>query len=398
MTPSRRDVPLGYLRTFLTLLVVAHHAALAYHPFAPPPEAAFKARPLLWTAFPVVDAQKWPGAPLFVGFNDTFFMSLMFFISGTFAWSSLDRKGSAAFARARALKLGLPFIVAVTLLSPLAYYPSYLATGAPPGLRPFLTEWLALGAWPSGPAWFLWVLLAFGLAAALVHHVRPGTGPMLGRLSAELSTRPALYALALVAAAALAYLPMAAAFSPETWADIGPFWVQSSRVLHYGVYFAAGLGLGACGLDRGLLAYDGRLARRWPLWVLASLTAFAMAVMAVFAILRTHESGARGPSRLLSTLGNFTFVLSCAFSSLAFLAVFIRFARAEHVVANSLSTNAYGIYLLHHVCVTFLQSLLLGNTWLAGGLKMALVFLVAVAMSWATTVALRRLPVLARLL
>ena len=29
---------LGYLRGFLVLLVVAHHAMLAYHPFAPPPQ------------------------------------------------------------------------------------------------------------------------------------------------------------------------------------------------------------------------------------------------------------------------------------------------------------------------------------------------------------------------
>jgi len=26
-----RNIPLGYLRTFLTLVVVAHHAVLAYH-------------------------------------------------------------------------------------------------------------------------------------------------------------------------------------------------------------------------------------------------------------------------------------------------------------------------------------------------------------------------------
>ena len=397
MTPSRRDVPLGYLRTFLTLVVVAHHAALAYHPFAPPPASSLTARPLLWTAFPVVDAQKWPGAALFVGFNDTFFMSLMFLISGVFAWPSLLRKGSAAFARDRAIKLGVPFVVAAAVLSPLAYYPSYLATGARSGLRPFLTEWLTLGTWPSGPAWFLWVLLAFGLAAALVHHAFPAVGPAWGRLSAGLSGRPGMYALALVAASALAYLPMAAAFSPESWANFGPFWVQSSRLLHYGVYFTAGVGLGACGLDRGLLAYDGRLARRWPFWVLASLTAFVLALVALFAILRTYEGGGSGPSALLSALGNFTYVLSCAASSLALLAVFIRFARVEHPVANHLSTNAYGIYLLHYVCVSFLQFTLLG-TEVAGGLKMALVFVGAVGLSWAVTMALRKIPAIRRLI
>ena len=34
MTSARA---VGYVRAFLTLLVVAHHAMLAYHPFAPGP-------------------------------------------------------------------------------------------------------------------------------------------------------------------------------------------------------------------------------------------------------------------------------------------------------------------------------------------------------------------------
>ena len=32
-----RNLAINYLRAFITLLVLAHHAALAYHPFAPRP-------------------------------------------------------------------------------------------------------------------------------------------------------------------------------------------------------------------------------------------------------------------------------------------------------------------------------------------------------------------------
>src|SRR5215510_7107985 len=83
---------IGYLRAFVTVLVLAHHAALAYHPFAPPPSASLNAEPRLWPAFPVVDSQRWMGFALFVGFNDIFFMSLMFLLSGLFVWNSLKRK------------------------------------------------------------------------------------------------------------------------------------------------------------------------------------------------------------------------------------------------------------------------------------------------------------------
>ena len=72
--------------SFLTLLVVDHHAALAYHPFVPPLPASLLDQPRIWTAFPVVDPARWNGFAWLVSFNDVFFMALMFFISGVFVW------------------------------------------------------------------------------------------------------------------------------------------------------------------------------------------------------------------------------------------------------------------------------------------------------------------------
>ena len=102
---SSHNLPIGYLRAFITVLVLAHHAVLAYHPFAPPVPASLVTQPRWWQAFPVVDSQRWSGFALFVGFNDVVFMSLMFFLSGLFVWRSLDRKGAAGFLRDRVLKL-----------------------------------------------------------------------------------------------------------------------------------------------------------------------------------------------------------------------------------------------------------------------------------------------------
>jgi hypothetical protein len=45
----------------------------------------------------VVDAQKWTGWSLFVGFNNVFFMSLMFFLSGLFVYHRVARKGVGLF-------------------------------------------------------------------------------------------------------------------------------------------------------------------------------------------------------------------------------------------------------------------------------------------------------------
>jgi fucose 4-O-acetylase-like acetyltransferase len=391
-----RNVPLGTLRTVLTLLVVAHHAMLAYHPYAPPPAASLLAEPRLWGAFPIVDSQRSPLFALLVGFNDTFFMSLMFLVSGVFAWPSLVRKGAAGFLRDRALRLGVPFVVAAGLLAPLAYYPTWLATragAADPGPAAFLHQWLRLGDWPAGPAWFLWVLLAFGALATAAFRLWPAWGSAVGRLSERLASRPIAWFATLVAVSALVYLPMAALFTPVAWSNFGPFWVQTSRLLHYAVYFVAGIGLGACGLDRGLLVPDGKLARRWPLWALSSLLAFVLAIAAVVTIMPTLEKG--GPGPILGTLGNFTFVLSCACSSFAFLSLFIRFARRPHRVTDTLGANAYGIYLLHYACVSWLQLSLLPAA-LSGTVKGVAVFVGAVGISWILSAALRRVPGVAR--
>src|SRR5580704_16209142 len=81
---GEHNIALGYLRAFITVLVLAHHAVLAYHPYAPTPPQLLTAQPRLWEAFPVVDSQHWSGFSLLVGFNDIFFMSLLFLLSGLF--------------------------------------------------------------------------------------------------------------------------------------------------------------------------------------------------------------------------------------------------------------------------------------------------------------------------
>jgi hypothetical protein len=389
---TARNVPLGYLRMFLTLLVVAHHAVLAYHSYRPAPPKSLDGQ-MIWSAFPVVDSQSWPGIDLFVGFNDTFFMSLMFLISGVFAWITLSRKGAGTFLRDRFVKLGIPFIVSAGLLAPLAYYPTYLQIETPSAS--FWSQWLALGKWPAGPAWFLWVLLAFGCVAAIVHAMAPGWGKALGHIAGRLASRPIAFFASVLGISTLAYLPMAAAFDPMHWASAGPFFVQSGRLLHYAAYFFIGAAIGACGLGRGLLENDGKLARRWPVWVLASLAAFAVAVVTVVIIFSTFSKG--GPGPLLSTFGNFAFVLSCAATSFAFLALFTRFVRRSNRIADSLSANAYGIYLFHYVCVSWLQLALL-DAPLSGAAKGSLVFLGAVVLSWILSAALGRINVIRRII
>lgn len=379
-TPGR-DVSLGYLRTFLTLLVVAHHAVLAYFPFAPPRPASLTENQA-WAAFPVVDNARWPGIEIFVSFNDSFFMSLLFLISGVFAWASLERKGAARFAMDRVRKLGTAFLFSALVLAPLAYYPAYLALG--PQATSFAQQWVSLGSWPAGPAWFLWVLVVFAGTAALVHPRLRGFYLAMGRLGA----RPLVFFLAVVGLSALAYVPMAAVISPFHWWSFGPFFVQTSRVLLYALYFFIGIALGSHGASQGLFAADGRLARRWPAWAGAALLGF-VANVAVFVALVVPTLAKGGPSPVILAASSFAFVVCCATASLACVAFFARFARTPNRLVDSLSANALGIYLAHYAFVTWLQLALLPVP-ATGFVKAILVFAGAVLASWGLTAAVRR--------
>jgi len=385
------NVAIGYLRVFITLLVLAHHAVLAYHPFAPPPGVALNGPARGWQAFPVVDGQRWTGFALLAGFNDIFFMGLMFFLSGLFVWKSLQRKGSGHFLRDRALRLGLPFIVAAAVVAPLAYYPAYLQTGAT-GIAGFWTQWRSLGNWPAGPAWFVWVLLAFDVFAVALAAVLPRWGEALGRLASGADRRPVVFFGLLVAATGSAYIPLAVVFNAFSWTAFGPFTFQTSRLLHYLVYFLLGVGVGAYGIDRGLLSPEGKLARRWPLWSVAALVAFGVATGVGLAALTAHIG-----SRAWEIAGDSTFVLSCAASSFAFLALFMRFAQTRRKIWDSLSANAYGMYLVHYAFVSWLQYALL-KAQLPAIAKGSLVFVGVVLLSWGATAALRRIPVVARVI
>jgi hypothetical protein len=387
-----RNAPIGALRAFVTLLVIAHHAVLTYHPYAPAPKA-FDAQPILWTAFPVVDPQKFGGWSLLTLVNDLFFMSLMFFISGLFVADGLRAKGAGGFLKSRALRLGVPFILAASLLAPLAYFPAWLQSGGAPSFSAFADAWTHLPFWPSGPAWFLWVLLVFGAIVTGVHSMWPGVTDALGRLAKGADARPGRFFCGLAAVSLMAYLPLAMTTPFGHWTMVGPFVVQTARIGHYFVYFLAGIAVGAAGVGQGLTDPDGKLAKRWWLWHLAPILPIVGAVATMIVAFSPNPP----PRLLLDSFGGLMFCLSCATLSFAALATFLRFVRETGPIGRSLQANAYGMYLTHYVFTAWLGWLLLPQSW--GGLvKGCVAFGGAVALSWLTTMILRRMPLLGRIL
>ena len=384
---SSAEIAFSNLRATVIVIVVAFHASLAYLASAPTQNSAFDQPPYSWQAFPIVDAQRWLGLDIFCAWQDVSLMSLLFFLSGLFAAGSLLRKQSWPYLAGRLWRIGLPFLLAIVFLSPPSLYPAYLVRTADPSLAGFWAQWMSLPLWPSGPQWFLWQLLAANALATGLYAVWPKSIEQIGAAAAWAGERPLKFFALLSAASALAYVPLALVFSPWSWSALGPFSLQLSRPAHYLVYFFAGFALGSHGFERGLLAVDGPLARRWWVWLAAGVVSFALWAGATSMTL-PDWSNAGTIARLAASI---TFPLACAGGGFALLALGLRFAAgARHWISDSLSANTYSIYLLHYVFVVWLQYALLGSTLFAAT-KAAIVFGGALAVSWACSAAFARL-------
>src|SRR3984957_2884257 len=228
---TARIVALDRARTFTTLLVVIHHSVVNF------------------TWFGNGDRMRWLGFDLVVLFNDSFFMAFMFLISGLFVHDSLTRRGASGYLRARAWRLGVPLLVSIFVLIPIAYYASFLRYHFPGttdfNFFHFWWHTMAIGPWPSGQSWFLWVLLVFDLIAVAIWSTAPRVFTSLSRSIAALRERPLAAFVAFLALSVVCYLPMHLVFGDGAWFEPGhyPFPVQSSRILLYPAYFLAGVGI-----------------------------------------------------------------------------------------------------------------------------------------------------------
>jgi hypothetical protein len=100
------------------------HAALAYTT-----SAFINSENPIASSNTVVNEPRWIGFDAIVALNETFLMPLLFFVSGIFVWQSMARKGAWKYFGDRLKRLGLPFVIGVLFLIPLAYYPAQLQVG-----------------------------------------------------------------------------------------------------------------------------------------------------------------------------------------------------------------------------------------------------------------------------
>jgi surface polysaccharide O-acyltransferase-like enzyme len=372
-------------RTFITLLVVLHHSVVNY------------------THFGTGDRMRWLGFDLIVLFDDSFFMACMFLISGLFVCENLTRRGAANFIARRAWRLGIPFLVSIFVLMPIAYYPTFLRYHLP-GTTDFnfFHFWgrvFTVGPWPSGPAWFLWVLLAFDALTALLWSIASGAIAALGRAIRALRYRPGFAFAVFLIFSVIVYLPMRLYFGDAAWYELDgkyPLPIQTSRIFLYSGYFLVGVGIGATDLRSGIFAENGELAARWKIWLGVALVFYGAILLLVYAH-HNWVADFNAPPLSWRVAYGLAFALFSGAMAFAEPGLFLRFAKAPLRLLDAMRPNAYGIFLTHYIFIIWLQYAVYEPA-LPAFVKMAIVFVGTLAASWTLTAVLRKVPVVGRMI
>ncbi len=154
----RRLPWVDHLRTFVIVLVVNLHACTSYSHVG---DWYFESErePTLAEKVPFI---------VWEGHLQSFFMGLLFFISGYFAYGSLARRGPRRFARERLFRLGLPALFYMWVIHPfiLLILNPWNANFGSPGA--FYLKYISSGQFlrSTGPLWFAVALLVLCLLLA----------------------------------------------------------------------------------------------------------------------------------------------------------------------------------------------------------------------------------------
>lgn len=154
--PTSRLLFIDNWRSALIILVVLHHLALVYGAGAP----------FYYVEPPVNDPLAFMVLLVFILVNQSWFMGAFFLMSGYFTPGSFERKGPGAFLKDRLLRFGIPLVVFIFVLNPIASIGFWQMPASLTGITTPLTWQQYPHLLGIGPLWFIAMLLIFDFGYA----------------------------------------------------------------------------------------------------------------------------------------------------------------------------------------------------------------------------------------
>ncbi len=372
LSSSSRMFFLDNIRIYLTILVILHHAALAYGGMG---------------GWAIRDSMVDDISPIFLtifnAINQSYFMTAFFLLAGYFTPRSLEKKRGKQFLSERLIRLGIPILIYTTLIININQYIISIY-GAP--FQPVI-------AYEPGHLWFLQLLLLFAVIYVLYKW-------LVGRFPWTLSIQ--IYrenfppdSILLLSIVILSILTFTLRLVLPVGETIRVLNIQPAHVSHYVFAFFV-----------GVLAYRGdwfrRLTReqgrRWGLIALVVLP-LLFVIMILGGVLESDEN-------LVKFLGGFhwqslvyavweTFMMV---GVIVFLLYFFRerFNQAGSV-AKIMAASVFTVYIIHQAVLYFLNTLFLPVS-IPTIVKFILVSLIAVPLCFLLSIPIRKIPYADRVL
>ena len=258
-----------------------------------------------------------------------FMMALLFLVAGLLTTPSVDRKGSAGFARDRLLRLGVPFAAFVLLLWPTTLYAMYRGLGRTrAGYWAYFTH-----AWPdNGPLWFVGFLLLLSLGYAAWRGIRRDAPRPVRPI-----TTAGLLAVAAVVAATSFLVRLAVSYAGPTPLDLNEWqWPECIALFAVGVLAAPHGWLAA--VPAGLL----RTARRVTALTGAAVAVFLLTALALGVRREDFLGGLHWPALVVAGLEG----LLTVFGSIWLLGVAQLRLNRWSVSGPMLARSAYPAFIL----------------------------------------------------
>ncbi len=376
---------LDHLRAALVILVVLHHIALIYG----------AAAPFYYQEPPFDDPVAFMVLAVFVLLNQSWFMGALFLLAGYFTPASFDRKGPAQFLKGRLVRLGIPILVGIFFLEPIARLGIFLMPARLTGITgppDWSTYPQLLGL---GPLWFVAMLLAFdfGYAAWRAATKAPSR-------AARDSTRSSLISVCafVLALAAASYLLRIAVPLGEEVRLIVPFlnFPTIAYLPQYLSFFVLGIAayrfnwLHDLSPAVGLAGLAAALA--------AAVLLLPLALSGEFLNLAFAENGGfTGRGHWQSAIYAFWDSTTAVGLSLGAIVLFRRFFDQGGRLGAFLSQHSYAVYVIHAPILVF-GAYAMRSVELPALAKFVLAAIVLTPLCFAAAFVVRKLPFAKRVL